>query len=207
VKYYAHHLPASIFFHVSEPSCVKLSLRPQNFFPPVKYYAHHLTAPIFFSTPTVKRSGLLFEAFVMTSAPRRIYDVVTAASRGLADDQSLPRACRKEVWSKMRCQWYGWMITSLASFSDAGKTQMMHLTQFVKFLGLSRMGQDVLQRLGWLNTLRYCDMRMDDSLTMYQQQLRCDLKYYWQAMHGNIISHSFSTVSLSHPGPCVREIM
>jgi hypothetical protein len=128
--------------------------------------------PIFFQHPTVKRSGLLFEAFVLTSAPKRIYDTITQASRALSDDEPLPRACRREVWSKMRCQWYGWMMTSLASLSDAGKAQMMHLTQFVKFLGLSRMGQDVLHRMGWLNTLRYCDLRIDDTLVVYEQQLR-----------------------------------
>jgi hypothetical protein len=126
---------------------------------------------------------LLFEAFVLTSSPKRIYDTITKASRGQSVDDALPRACRKEVWKKMRCKWYGWMITSLAIYSDAGKAQMMHLTQFVKFLGLSRMGQGVLQRLGWLNTLRYGDMRNEDTLVAYTQTLRCYSKYYGLLMN------------------------
>jgi hypothetical protein len=130
------------------------------------------------SLPVVPRSGLLFEAFVLTAAPKRIYDTITKASSGLGPNDALPRTCRKEVWSKMRCKWYGWMITSLASLSDVGKGQMMHMTKFVKFLGLSRMGQDVMHRMGWLNTLRYGDMRSDAALLVYEQRLGYNSKYY-----------------------------
>jgi hypothetical protein len=121
---------------------------------------------------TVSQSGLLFEAFVQLSSPKRIYDTITSALARVGVGQALPRSCRDEVWSKMRCKWYGWMLTSLTSYSDAGKAQMMHLTHFVKFLGLSRMGQDVLHRMGWLNTLRYGDMRNDAALLTYEQRLR-----------------------------------
>ena len=64
------------------------------------------------------------------------------------------------------------VLSSLASLSDAGKDQMYHLANFVKFLGISRQGQDVLHNFGMLNTLRYSDGRRDKGLVEYEKQLR-----------------------------------
>jgi hypothetical protein len=69
-----------------------------------------------------------------------------------------------QLWERLRSKWYGWILTSLANHSDVGKVQMSYLTNFIKFLGLSRLGQNALQSLGMLNTLRYGDGKQQEAI-------------------------------------------
>ena len=118
-------------------------------------------------------AGLLFEAYFCMAAGKRAYDTYTQACSQVPPDQTaIGEDVQTSIWKTHRSRWYGWMLSSLASLSDAGKHQMYHLTNFVKFLGISRLGQDVLHNFGMLNTLRYSDGRRDKGLVEYEKQLR-----------------------------------
>ena len=115
---------------------------------------------------SVPQHCVLFEAFITIQAPKRCFDMYTKAIHDIERGKPFPPEVGEELWSKMRSKWYGWMLSSMSLLSDIGKNQMMYVTQFIKFLGLSRLGQNALQSLGLLNTLRFGDERAARSLTV-----------------------------------------
>jgi hypothetical protein len=125
----------------------------------------------------VPEYGFLFESFLTTHAPKRTYDSFTKAKND-AGGGAIEDEVSAILWSKMSSKWYGWMLSAMAQLSDNGKQQMSHLTRFIKFLGLSRLGQNALQSIGVLNTLRYSDQKMSDANDAQRAINRYHRRYY-----------------------------
>ncbi len=122
---------------------------------------------------TVTKTGQLFEVFIVQCAPKRQYDEYTQHLKARESGVfCLPTAYQREVFQAMGNRWFGWMLLALANLGNVGKEQMWYMTSHIKFLGLSRLGQDTLSSLGWANTLRYGDGQADDLNEKYRQQVR-----------------------------------
>jgi hypothetical protein len=116
-------------------------------------------------------SGLLFEAFFVLHAGRRMFARFTEACGDDVETLALPARTENELFDAMSLKWYGWMLSAMAARSNAGKEQMFVVSRLVKFLGLSRAGQNILSNFGFASTLRYSDKKADDTLT----QARIDI--------------------------------
>jgi len=107
------------------------------------------------------------------TAGKRSYDrYIKACSSASQQRPALSDEVQERMWKDCSGTWYGWMLHSMASLSNAGRDQMYYLTKFIKFLGISRLGQDVLQNFGVLNSLRFSDGRRERFLEAYNHRLR-----------------------------------
>jgi hypothetical protein len=77
------------------------------------------------------------------------------------------------LFDKHSLKWYGWMLSAMASRSNAGKDQLFIVSRLVKFLGLSRAGQNILANFGFTSTLRYSDKMAEDTLTKARLENTC----------------------------------
>lgn len=120
----------------------------------------------------VPGQGQLFEAFIEICGSRVYYTMYRQACTSAGQDQPIANEVVNELLSKLRLRFYGWLLSSLANMGTAGKLQLWYITSIVKFLGLSRLGQDVMQQFGFLGTLRFSDGRKKVALTKYDEVVR-----------------------------------
>jgi hypothetical protein len=120
----------------------------------------------------VPRQGKLFEAFIEMCGSRVYYTMYKQACSSAGHDQPIANEVEIELLSKLRLRFYGWLLSSLANLGTPGKLQLWYITSIIKFLGLSRLGQEVMQQFGFLGTLRFSDGRKKVALTKYDATIR-----------------------------------
>jgi hypothetical protein len=109
----------------------------------------------------------------MLHAGKKLYDVFTKAPGNDNDKISLSADTENELFHSMSLKWYGWMLSAMAARSNGGKKQMFVVSRLVKFLGLSRAGQNIMSNFGFASTLRYSDKKAEENLA----QARLDNMY------------------------------
>jgi hypothetical protein len=119
---------------------------------------------------TGPRSGILFDSFFTTHAGRTHFEVYTKASTGQREDQPLGQHDEDTLFDHYSLKWYGWMLSAMASRTNAGKGQLFIISRLVKFLGLSRAGQEILAKFGFASTLRYSDRMAEETLKEARQK-------------------------------------
>jgi hypothetical protein len=133
-----------------------------------RLYSDVVTYPLF----VVTKCGTLFEAFLVTDAGPKFSRKWSRTSKATARGQPFPEEYQDDVWERLKMKWSGWLIRHLASLGRPGKEQLQTVTSMARFLGLSRLGQDVLARHGAVATIRYTDKRLNDADDRYKAELR-----------------------------------
>lgn len=120
----------------------------------------------------VPRQGLLFEAFIEVCGSRVKHAKFKQACLTAGAGQPIALHSELKLLKHFRLRFYGWLLSALANLGNAGKVQMWYVTSIVKFLGLSRLGQSIMQQIGYAATDRYSDGRQRIALGVYDQLLR-----------------------------------
>jgi hypothetical protein len=138
---------------------------------------------------------MLFDAFFMTHAGRAHYDVFTKACAGRREVDPLGQQDEDTLFEHYSLKWYGWMLSAMASRTRAGKAQLFIISRLVKFLGLSRAGQDILAKFGFASTLRYSDRMGEETL----QKARLENMY--------TLTQSHYSLNATHTYTCIDRLI
>lgn len=103
---------------------------------------------------------------------RRKFEAFTKAKKDTAYGQPMSQAHQDALKSTHRLRFFGWLLSALAAIGTPGKRQLWYLTSVIKFLGMSRLGQNVMHGFGFSSTLRFSDGRQGVQLDVYDELLR-----------------------------------
>jgi hypothetical protein len=120
----------------------------------------------------VPGQGILFQCFLEICASRRKYHGYVQACKAAGQGNAVDQAFADGLVAEVKYRFYGWLLSALANIGVPGKEQLWYITSVVKFLGLSRLGQEVMQQFGFASTVRYSDGKHANALTYYDTTIR-----------------------------------
>jgi hypothetical protein len=83
----------------------------------------------------------------------------------------LPDASFEVLWTAHGKRWHGWMLLHMAGIGNNGKAQLEHLAFVMRFVGLSRNGNQYLHDLGFLPSVRLTDNNIKMREEAYEESL------------------------------------
>lgn len=109
----------------------------------------------------------------MSAPPSKYQSFLKARNRAMQRHQV---AISDEDWQDLYGQcgprFHGWMMSQIAAYSNGGKHQQAFLTAVTRYMGVSRLGQVMLSRLGVLSTKSYYDKWQKERTKEQEDKIR-----------------------------------